>query len=71
LENIKCGEKKMPFVEVKMVEGRGQDQKRQIVEGITKVICDTLGVGPDHVWVNIQDMPKTNFATSGKLRSDS
>jgi 4-oxalocrotonate tautomerase len=60
----------MPFVEVKMVEGRSQEQKRQIATGITQVICDTLGVTADHVWVNIQDMPKSNFATGGKLRSD-
>ncbi len=60
----------MPFVEVKMIEGRSQEQKRKVAEGITAVIVKELGVTADHVWVNIQEMPKTNFATNGKLRSD-
>ncbi len=60
----------MPFVEVKMVEGRTLEQKRKIAEGITNVITKELGVGADHVWVNIQEMPKECFATGGKLRCD-
>lgn len=33
----------MPFVEVKMIEGRSLEQKRKVADGITAVITKELG----------------------------
>ncbi len=39
----------MPLITVELFEGRSVDQKRQIVEGLTKTMCDITGGNPSAV----------------------
>jgi 4-oxalocrotonate tautomerase len=60
----------MPIVEVKMLEGRSDDQKRKLVKEITEVICRTIDSTPEKVRVFINEMPKKHYAIGGVLESD-
>ena len=60
----------MPIVEVKMLEGRSDDQKRKLVQEITEVICRTIDSTPEKVRVFINEMPKKHYAIGGVLESD-
>ena len=59
----------MPVVIVEMWDGRTIDQKKVIVEGITAVF-GKIGVPPEAVHIIINDVPKHNWATGGKLASE-
>ena len=60
----------MPLVTVDMWEGRTVEQKKQLVEGITEVITEKLGIAPEHISIIIRDNPKHNWAIGGKLASE-
>ncbi len=60
----------MPIVEVKMLEGRTDDQKRKLVKEITEVICRTIDSTPEKVRVFLNEMPKKHYAIGGVLESD-
>ena len=60
----------MPYVTVKMLEGRTEDQKRALVEKVTEAVSETTGAPVENVVVFIEDMQKSNYGTKGKLFSD-
>lgn len=60
----------MPLVTVEMFEGRTVEQKKQLVEGITEVVMNKLGVPAQAVAIIIRDVPKHNWASGGKLYSE-
>ncbi len=60
----------MPVVIVEMWAGRTVEQKRALVEGITQAFTKA-GTPAEAVHIVIQDVPKTNWGTGGKLASDS
>ena len=60
----------MPVVIVQMLAGRTVEQKRKIVDGITKVMQDAAGVQPDGTTVIIQDYERDNWSKGGKLMSE-
>lgn len=57
----------MPTYHVEMLEGRTLEQKRKLVEEITRVSVEVLGGSPESVDVLITDVKRTNWATGGKL----
>lgn len=61
----------MPVVTVQMYEGRTVEQKRALVEAITKAVVDIAKTTPDQVNVVFQDVPRHNWGWNGKLASDS
>lgn len=60
----------MPIVHIHMLKGRSVEQKRAMVDGITKVICDTAKCPADAVKIVISDMEFENFAHAGVLQVD-
>jgi 4-oxalocrotonate tautomerase len=60
----------MPILEVKMLEGRSDDQKRRLVKELTEVICRTIDSKPEKVRIHLNEMPKNNYAIGGVLESD-
>lgn len=60
----------MPFVNVKMIEGRSLDQKRELAEVLTREVVRILNVKPDVVELVIEEYPRENWAHAGKLYSD-
>ena len=63
------GVAKLPVVEVSVWAGMSKENKKKIVEGITRVL-EYLGIPKDAVTVVIHEVPKTNWATGGQLHSE-
>ena len=61
----------MPTVQIGMYPGRTLDQKRDLVQRVTRAVCDALGVDPDTVRITIVENELHNVARGGVLTSDS
>ena len=60
----------MPYVTVKMIEGRTDEQKKALVEKVTDAVVETTGASKEKVVVFIEDMTKDHYAVGGKRLSD-
>ena len=60
---------KLPVVQVSLWAGISKENKKKVVEGITRVL-EELGIPKEAVTVIIYETPKTNWATGGQLHSD-
>jgi 4-oxalocrotonate tautomerase len=60
----------MPTYHVEMIEGRTLEQKKKLVQEITRVSVEVLGGSPESVDVLITDVKAENWATGGKLWSE-
>lgn len=60
----------MPYVTVKMLEGRTEEQKKALVEKVTAAVSETTGAPVANVTVFIDEMSKNHYAVAGKRLSD-
>ena len=60
----------MPTYRIEMLEGRTVEQKKKLVEEITRVTVEVLGGSPESVDILITDVKRENWATGGRLASD-
>lgn len=60
----------MPYITVKMLEGRTEDQKKALVEKVTEAVKETTGASEDKIVVFIEEMSKNHYAVAGKRLSD-
>jgi 4-oxalocrotonate tautomerase len=60
----------MPDVHISWLTGRTVDQKRKVVEGITKVLSEEAGAKPESTHIVFIDIPHTDFASGGMLVAD-
>ncbi|MBK5225382.1 MAG: 4-oxalocrotonate tautomerase family protein [Thermoleophilia bacterium] len=58
----------MPFVEVKLYEGRSREQKEALVDKITEAFVEIAGTPKEHVWIVFRDVPKEQWAMNGELQ---
>ena len=57
----------MPTYHIEMIEGRTIEQKRKLVQEITRITVEVLGGSADSVDILITDVKRENWATGGKL----
>lgn len=60
----------MPYVTVKMLEGRSDAQKKALVEKVTAAVSETTGAPTQNVTVFIEEMSKNHLAVGGVRKSD-
>ncbi len=60
----------MPFVNVKMLEGRTRDQKRELAKAITDAMVTICNAKADGTMVVIEDIPRDHWARGGSLLSE-
>ncbi|MCM3567152.1 2-hydroxymuconate tautomerase [Neobacillus mesonae] len=60
----------MPYVTVKMLEGRTDEQKKALVEKVTAAVSETTGASKEKVTIFIEEMSKKNYAVAGVRESD-
>lgn len=58
----------MPFVEVKLYEGRSREQKEALVDKITEAFVEIAGIPKEYVWIVFRDVPKDQWAMNGELQ---
>ncbi|SNZ05698.1 4-oxalocrotonate tautomerase [Terribacillus aidingensis] len=59
----------MPIITVKMLEGRTDEQKEQMIKKMTEVMVETTGARTEAVTVVIEEMNKANYGHAGKRLS--
>lgn len=62
--------KTMPIIRVEMWEGRTLDQKRELVEVLTKEMARIAECDVESVYVVIEEVKKENWGASGQLCSE-
>jgi len=60
----------MPLLDIKILEGRTLEQKKELVEKVTEAVVETIGAKPENVSIFIEEMPKSHFAKAGVLASE-
>ena len=60
----------MPIIRVEMWEGRTLDQKRELVDILSKETARITGCSVESVYVVVEDVKKENWGAGGKLCSD-
>lgn len=60
----------MPYVTVKMLEGRTDDQKRALVKEVTEAVARTTNAPAENVTVFIEEMPTNHYGVAGQLFCD-
>lgn len=60
----------MPFVQIFMIEGRTEEQKRAVIEKVTAALVEAVDVPVETVRVWIQDVPKSQWGIAGKTAKD-
>jgi 4-oxalocrotonate tautomerase len=59
----------LPIVQVNVWSGMTLENKKKLVEGITRVL-EEIGIPKEATTVVICEAPKENWATGGKLHSE-
>lgn len=59
----------MPIITVKMLEGRTDEQKEQMIKRMTDVMVETTGARAEAVSIIIEEMSKANYGVAGKRLS--
>ena len=60
----------MPILRLEMHPGRTPEQKREFVREATRVTVEILKCPPESVDILIQEIPRDQWAKSGKLLAD-
>lgn len=60
----------VPVVHVHMLAGRSPEQKRRLVEAITRALVEEAGARAESVTVVLHDTDPGNWAESGVLLAD-
>ena len=60
----------MPIIDIHLMEGRTDDQKRKLVASVTKAVCESVDVDPQKVKIIISEMAPNGYAVGGKLKID-
>ena len=60
----------MPTMHIELFAGRSREQKRELVEALTRETCRVLGCEPGAVDIVLIDVARENWATGGKLWSE-
>ena len=60
----------MPLVEIRMLEGRTDQQKRALLDAVTEAVRDSLGVPLTSIRVWIQELSSKEYMVAGELYMD-
>lgn len=59
----------MPVINVKMISGRSQETKQELVAVLTQETARILKVGPEEVTIILEEYSRDNWACGGELFS--
>ena len=57
----------MPLIEVHMIEGRSEEQKKVLMEAITRAVHESIGAPLPSIRVWIQEFSSKEFMVAGEL----
>ncbi|MER8183529.1 4-oxalocrotonate tautomerase family protein [Kitasatospora sp. NPDC094015] len=56
----------MPFINVKQLAGRSEEQTAEIVRALTEAYAGVTGVDPEKIWVAVEEIPATHWSIAGE-----
>jgi len=59
----------MPLVEIHLLEGRTKEQKKELLEAVTRAVRESIQAPLETIRVWIQEIPLDEFMTAGVLAS--
>jgi len=60
----------MPLVEIRLLEGRTDQQKRALLDAVTEAVRDSLGVPLTSIRVWILELSPKEYMVAGELYTD-
>ena len=60
----------MPYVSVRMLQGRTKEQKQKLVRVITDAMVEICGARPESTFVVVDEVERENWAVGGVLMSE-
>lgn len=60
----------MPIVHIDLIEGRSQEQLKNLVKDVTDAVSKNTGAPEEHVHVILSEMAKNRYSVGGVLKSD-
>ncbi|WP_432724450.1 2-hydroxymuconate tautomerase [Staphylococcus equorum] len=60
----------MPIVNVKLLEGRSDDQLKNLVSEVTQAVEKTTGANKEAIQVVIEEMKASHYGVAGVRKSD-
>lgn len=64
------GGNKMPIINVKLLEGRSDEQLKNLVTEVTNAVEKTTGANREAIHVIIEEMQKNHYGVAGVRKSD-
>ncbi len=55
----------MPFVNIRLYEGHGQERKNEIARRVSEAVSDVCKVPPQAVWVVFEEVPAADWYVAG------
>jgi 4-oxalocrotonate tautomerase len=55
----------MPFVNIRLIDGRSQQRKDEISKRVTNAISEVLQLPKDDIWVLFEDIPAEDWYVGG------
>lgn len=55
----------MPIIEMHLMQGRSNEQKRAVAEAVAEAVTRTLGVGPEQIRLLITEHSSEEFSVGG------
>jgi 4-oxalocrotonate tautomerase len=60
----------MPLVEIHLLEGRTDGQKKALLAAVTEAVHRSIGASKESIRVWIQEFPRTEYMAGGVLAAD-
>jgi len=60
----------VPFISIETFAGKSDEQKKRLIEEVTRAVTSSLGVPQEAVWIVIKDVPKTAWGQGGRPCSE-
>ncbi len=60
----------MPIAQLYIMEGRGAEEKRKLIERVTDAICEALDARRDAVRVIVQEVAKDHWGIGGRTAKE-
>ncbi|MDQ7860941.1 4-oxalocrotonate tautomerase family protein [Peribacillus frigoritolerans] len=56
----------MPYISVQILTGASNEQKEQVINGVTKVMEEVFGSKPESTFVVVQEVNRENWGIGGR-----
>ncbi|MFZ2851093.1 MAG: 2-hydroxymuconate tautomerase, partial [Leptotrichiaceae bacterium] len=60
----------MPVITIKLLEGRTDEQIKEMIKEVTEVVSRTVDAKPETISISVEEMRKDRYAVAGIRISD-